>query len=75
LVATVAKVAWLVAKLASVACDGCEDGVGWLRWLQRWNWTVVTAWKAGAFAAVSNWVYPELISKVMVFNAIFYDCL
>jgi hypothetical protein len=27
--------------------------------------------KAGVFAAVSNWVFPDLISKVMVFH----DCL
>jgi hypothetical protein len=31
--------------------------------------------KAGACAAVSNWVFPELISKVMVVIKIFYGCL
>jgi hypothetical protein len=64
---------------------GCEAGISRLRRLRRWRWSVAMvakveldscdSCKAGAFAAVSNWVYPQLISKVMVFNKIFYDCL
>jgi hypothetical protein len=64
---------------------GCEAGISRLRRLRRWHWSVAMvakveldscdSCKAGAFTAVSNWVYPQLISKVMVFNKIFYDCL
>ncbi len=65
-------VEWLVAKLASVCCDGCEGGVGRLRWLR---WSVAMVAKVVSLLLFSNWVFPELISKVMVFNKIFHDCL
>jgi hypothetical protein len=61
----------LVAKLASVGFDGCKGGVGQLRrpvaMVAKVELDSCDGCKAGAFAAVFNWVFPKLIYKVMVF--------